>query len=397
MENLTQIQEKLDSLYQECQEKKAKKSKISKGKNQEIILLLGKLAGNPEATTDIIAAQLLRFPSGICKEYFDSLTKNACLSIELVDELLKKTVAADSNISKILSYVPSVIIVIIKNYEKNKLYLKSAQLPELVAFIAKYALNSDNNRNQFQNVINKTSGAIYLLDYSAIGKKELNNIWNVTKKIYPDLSQARYESFITEWAEKYGFIRKKTEIQSEPVQEISENIAEIQPEPVKEMSENNHAVLLTAFKEEFAPVLVSMQNLQENFLKNQTAVLNLNATVSSLEHQIKQLSQRITEMQKEKDTETHRLSSEIAELETRNAELDAKLKEAYQLNSREASLEAEKIRADLIKNLSFLYEDWLDYEHSDVSEENYESLQAIIKKIFRAIERNGINVKGNHT
>lgn len=102
-------------------------------------------------------------------------------------------------------------------------------------------------------------------------------------------------------------------------------------------------------------------------------------------------------MQKEKDTETHRLSSEIAELETRNAELDAKLKEAYQLNSREASLEAEKIRADLTKNLSFLYEDWLDYEHSDVSEENYESLQAIIKKIFRAIERNGINVKGNHT
>ena len=45
---------------------------------------------------------------------------------------------------------------------------------------------------------------------------------------------------------------------------------------------------------------------------------------------------------------------------------------------------------------AFLYEDWLEYEFSDVSEDNYESLQAIIKKIFRSLERNGIDFKGNN-
>ena len=50
---------------------------------------------------------------------------------------------------------------------------------------------------------------------------------------------------------------------------------------------------------------------------------------------------------------------------------------------------------DLKKSLMFLYEDWLEYEFSDVSEENYESLQAIIKKMFRVLERNGIDFKEN--
>ena len=61
-----------------------------------------------------------------------------------------------------------------------------------------------------------------------------------------------------------------------------------------------------------------------------------------------------------------------------------------------SSLEAERIRSELKKAFIYLYEDWLDYEFSDVSEENYESLQAIIKKIFRSLERNGIDFKGSN-
>ena len=52
------------------------------------------------------------------------------------------------------------------------------------------------------------------------------------------------------------------------------------------------------------------------------------------------------------------------------------------------------MRSELKKAFAFLYEDWLEYEFSDVSEENYESLQAIIKKTFRVLERNGIDFKG---
>lgn len=43
-----------------------------------------------------------------------------------------------------------------------------------------------------------------------------------------------------------------------------------------------------------------------------------------------------------------------------------------------------------------MYEDWLEYEFSDVSEVNYESLQVIIKKVFRTLERSGIDFKGDN-
>ncbi|WP_303790236.1 hypothetical protein [Ruminococcus flavefaciens] len=94
--------------------------------------------------------------------------------------------------------------------------------------------------------------------------------------------------------------------------------------------------------------------------------------------------------------ENDELKAHISTLESQNSELDSKLNDAYAINSRESSLEAEKIRSELKKAFAFLYEDWLEYEFSDVSEENYESLQAIIKKIFRSLERNGIDFKGNN-
>ena len=95
-------------------------------------------------------------------------------------------------------------------------------------------------------------------------------------------------------------------------------------------------------------------------------------------------------------TENEELRSRVSSLESLNTELDSKLNDAYAINSRESSLEAEKIRSELKKAFAFLYEDWLEYEFSDVSEDNYESLQAIIKKIFRSLERNGIDFKGNN-
>ena len=52
--------------------------------------------------------------------------------------------------------------------------------------------------------------------------------------------------------------------------------------------------------------------------------------------------------------------------------------------------------SELKKAFSFLYEDWLEYEFSDVSEVNYESLQVIIKKVFRTLERSGIDFKGDN-
>lgn len=81
------------------------------------------------------------------------------------------------------------------------------------------------------------------------------------------------------------------------------------------------------------------------------------------------------------------LKRQNAELTRQNTELDAKLTDAYQINARAMSLEAEKIRFNLQKEFSFLLEDYKEFNLSECSENNYESLQAIIKKCFRAVER----------
>lgn len=88
--------------------------------------------------------------------------------------------------------------------------MKSVQLPLLVVFIARFAVQSGKNKEKFQKLINNTSGGIYMLDYTSIKKNSLTNIWNVTKAVFPDLSKARYESFITDWGKKYGFIKDDT-------------------------------------------------------------------------------------------------------------------------------------------------------------------------------------------
>ena len=93
------------------------------------------------------------------------------------------------------------------------------------------------------------------------------------------------------------------------------------------------------------------------------------------------------------NTDVNTLVERISELEKQNAELDRKLTEAYSINARESSLEAEHIRTNLGEEFNFLYEDWLEYGTSTVSEVNYKSLQAIIKKMFRVLERNKINFK----
>ena len=55
-----------------------------------------------------------------------------------------------------------------------------------------------------------------------------------------------------------------------------------------------------------------------------------------------------------------------------NAELKKKL------------LEAEKICSDLKTEFIVIYEDWLNHEYSNASNENYEYLQFVIKNIFLA-------------
>lgn len=510
MDNITEINKKLNALYDEYIKKG---NNLSDGKTNEVVLLLARMTGDPNCSTKTIAEQLSRFSAKICQMYFDTLTKTTKPSILVIDDLLRDFLTIANSAKQPQHYVKrfaDTIVPIIKNY-KDAVF-ESKVISSLVSFIARFAVNSRNSKEVFQNTVNKTNGAIYLLDYSNVNSKSMKNIWNVTNDVFHDLSKAKYESFITEWAIKYGFITPSKSEEPVPTDnkvKIEESVVAketpkeeasvaVQP-PVKTESvtpttkkeEPKTPITNTAVSEkgdkptnvpesakddtpvekpkavpeskkadapaekpvasadekastntseatisEKAPakkssVQVLYERLKRDMDKEQEAIItaftdmitlvgkafesiqgeisksreigaenvSLKAKVADLERQLSEQRDRFQTVNQSlmaSRTENEELKIKVTALESQNAELDSKLNDAYAINSRESSLEAEKIRSELKKAFAFLYEDWLEYEFSDVSEDNYESLQAIIKKIFRSLERNGIDFKGNN-
>ena len=510
MDNITEINKKLNALYDEYIKKG---NNLSDGKTNEVVLLLARMTGDPNCSTKTIAEQLSRFSAKICQMYFDTLTKTTKPSILVIDDLLRDFLTIANSAKQPQHYVKrfaDTIVPIIKNY-KDAVF-ESKVISSLVSFIARFAVNSRNSKEVFQNTVNKTNGAIYLLDYSNVNSKSMKNIWNVTNDVFHDLSKAKYESFITEWAIKYGFITpskseepvptdnkvkieesvvaketpkeeasvavqppvktesvtpttkkeepnppitntavsekgdkpknvpesakddtpvekpkavpesKKADAPAEkPVasdaEKVSNNTSEatvsekspaqkssvhVLYERLKRDMDKEQEAIITAFTDMITPVGKAFETIQGEINKSReigAENVSLKAKIADLERQLSEQKDRFQTVNQSllaSRTENEELKSRVSSLESLNSELDSKLNDAYAINSRESSLEAEKIRSDLKKAFAFLYEDWLEYEFSDVSEDNYESLQAIIKKIFRSLERNGIDFKGNN-
>lgn len=446
MDGIIEIKEKLDSLYEEY---KQNKSQLNKEKTHDVAKLLLKLTLNNESEISVVAAQLSRFSADVVKIYFETITKGVSISVDVLDEIINEFLLTDKDASKSQHYVQKFVFTItsiMKNYKERA--INSVQLPRLVGFIARFAVKSEKHRNKFQNLINNTTGGIFILDYTGINRNSLINIWNTTNALFPDISKCRYESFITEWGIKYGFIIRTSNESStsdaapvraeEPAVDDSADKCKTEaPVPLNEnisAPEKNEALevdgkaqayetvavkdcpaemtaqklydslksdmtgereaIISALNEIIIPVSRALESLQGEITKSRVIGAEnaaLRSRTEELEHQLSEERSRLQEanqilMVAKKDNE---------DLKKQVAELDSKLNDAYSLNSREASLEAEKIRCELKKAFSYLYEDWLEYEYSDVSEDNYESLQAIIKKFFRALERNGIDYKGN--
>lgn len=451
MANISETKEKLDSLYQEY---KDNNSQLNGGKSKEVVKLLVEMTHYNDVAISDISEQLARFSAEIVNAYFDSITRSGTIPIDLLDEVLKELLMTDKDKSKSQYYVSKFAFAIssIMKYYKDKA-MSSAQLPNLVAFVARFALKSEKNKGKFQQLINNTMGGIYLLDYSGLNRDSTANIWNATNNIYSDLSKAKYESLITEWGKKYKFIRddslNKPSVQNDKTDKSEDNCkvsdTPAKPEISSDKSNDSKKDSSSADAAEFvdnSTANTETKNIIPSEIKDSETSQSTEVLVKMLYHSIKKdlvnereaivkavseqtysygktLASIQGEISKSRDlaadnaklktkveederalrklkSENEELKGRIAILESKNAEIDSKLNEAYSLNTREASLEAEKIRTELKKSFVSLYEDWLEYEFSDVSEANYESLQAIIKKVFRSLERNGIDFKGNN-
>lgn len=473
MDNLTEIKAELDRLYEQY---KKNKSSLNDTQTEEAVCLLKKLSQNGD--TKDVAERLVVFSEKICSQYFDELTRGAVVPIDIVESIINdyKIKSKERNYTSTKKNA-AMVIKVVNNY--SEVAYSSKILAELTALAA---LKSGENNKQFKRMIQETKGHIFLIDYTTVNKKDLNNVCKIAMMLSLDNEIKPYNDLINSWAEKYGFIEKvkkenipeddtvaeteKPNKQSVPVSEDSseavaknnkiddsagepvKSVGDMQqsalanapePEPEKTKTadtgtdnsdENNkptpkkddsfetlikkvysnlkrdmskeQETIISAVTELISPMGKAVDSIREEVSKSRDIAAEnaaLKTKIAELEHQaseqkanIQQTAQALSDLK----AENNELKIRIAELESQKSELDSKLGEAYAINSREASLEAEKIRSELKKAFAFLYEDWLEYEFSDVSEDNYESLQAIIKKSFRSLERNGIEFKENN-
>ncbi|MCD7811029.1 MAG: hypothetical protein LUG91_04135 [Ruminococcus sp.] len=435
MDNLIEIKEELDIIYHEY---KNNKSQFRANKSKNTAKLIADIVFSKSGSPHDVAVEIARFSAKVAANFFEIITRDRKAPFKYLEAVLKELLEIDTDSKLSQYYVPkftSAIISMIRCYKDEVNH--STILPELVEFIAHFAAKSDKNKEKFCNLINNSAGKIFKLDYSSINKNSLLNIWNVTNNIYPDLTQSKYESLIYEWGKKYGFIKdvntkasnkqnnsvkiEKTTISNKSSSEMTNNSKkhdaastttsdesyskitdQVLYERIKKDIDKEQKAIITAFADMISPVGKAFEAIQGEISKSReigAENVTLNAKITDLEKRLSEQKDREQTANQSLETaqaENDELKRQISFLESQNSELDSKLNDAYAINSRESSLEAEKIRLELKKAFTFLYEDWLEYEFSDVSEENYKSLQAIIKKIFRSLERNGIDFKGNN-
>lgn len=418
MENITEMKSRLDELYQEYRNKK--NAKLSAGKLQEISDLLLEMTRMESGGIDATANELARFPAIVSQRYFETLTKEKCFSVEMLDELLRQFMMKDRDASKTQYFIPKfagAVAAVMKSGQE--VVLSSGQLPILFSITAKYAVNKGIGAEKYEWILFASDGAVFRLDCSKLKESSLKNIWNATNKVLPQVKSAACKERFQEWAQKYGFIPQNTTV---PVSEeplANEAALPVQPMPeqkeipvknagmtldeLHELLSSERNTILSEMSKTLSPLCTSVTAMQTEVAKLQSMKeenIQLNLKLSALEKQNDEQIKRLQDAEQVLSAcrvEKEQLSEQLQGLETAKAELEEKLKDAYALNSRESSMEAQKIRSELTKAFAFLYEDWQEFENLDVSEENYESLQAIIKKTFRALERNGISFKGNNT
>lgn len=442
MENKVEIKEKLEELYHKY---KNNKNKLNKEQTVNAAILLKELAVSEETT--YAAKQLARFTEGVSREFFSVLTADGSVSDEVVYEMLDLIIEVyqkennQQNKNNMLGKFLAAAESILKN--NREIACSSTQLPIMISLAAQAAFSLDTLMNKFRAFVVNSEGGLYLLDYSGVSEYAIGNIWSITNKIYPDILRSKYLALITQWAEKNHIdipnadSSAKTEIKeqkaplltksekkedsalSQKTISASEKTVPVNEPGSSEINIDNEADKCIAFpgnmpeviaRKTIEDVISAVNTSADSVIKSVAEMFakanddrekaaecdRLRSRLSESEKKITEQESIITELREKNSASVSKCEGAIKkseELEAQNAELEEKLREAYSINSREESLEAEKIRSELKKAFMYLYEDWLDYEFSDVSEENYESLQAIIKKIFRVLERNGIDFK----
>lgn len=457
MNDINEIKKQLDEFYKDYIDHK---NNLSKEKTGKVVHLLLMMTHNKEAKEIDIAKELSRFSYWVCCRYFENLTKSTSTNIQIIDAVIKEMLSVDTDKTKSAVYAKkySMTLNLLINNSNTNIF-KSKMSSKLLLYIVK-AAKTDNQKNDFKDLVTKTEGNIFLLDYSEADRSSLYDLCQLTKSIYPDLSKCKYYNEMSEWGNKYGYpmhvqdsnmveigvsktgdqITKAVEVSiptnnkrsiSETIADSSATNAKVESNIKKEnnisgchTNSENNGMKAVNNEEKTAPVivnpdnsevlslisgeskktreliskeLISLQNTVNSFKAELSRSMETANTNAMLQRKIEKLEsdlETVKQVNAAQRASLEQITKEKSEIEEKASEFEEQLRKAFDLNNRETENKADKVKFDILNSVKLSYENWTEYESAECSEDNYESLKAIIKAIFRGLERNGINVKG---
>lgn len=395
---INEMKEQLDSIYIDGY--KNKNNKISKEDCNKVCDILIEISKNNDYSFSLVTDELARFPQDLSEVFFEMYAKQHSNNVKKVDEAILAFTKTDNDSSRSRNYIfkyISLLIGILKDC--NETLYASDMMPQLVIKIS-------NANSNFENLVKRTKGNIYKLNYNDY-KEKTKNLWYKTKDVLKKNLPEECVSNITDWAKKYGYDLPAKNVESVSGNKLKENngskAVNQTAKPIPVDKNNSDSVINELHSETNKTIEAVTKNADSlksaifSLKKDFDKILELTKTNTLLNEKILQLENEIKETKKictELEEKYEKLEEEKNILSDENLELNKQLKEIIELNKRESSLEAERLKHNISKSLELSYENWCDYVDAEYSDDNYESLKAILKSIFRILERNNIDFKG---
>ena len=166
---------------------------------------------------------------------------------------------------------------------------------------------------------------------------------------------------------------------------------------IGEQSDKSASVDMTAFTravksisdEECGVLLKAISGLRDNI----TEANRLHRENADLKVRVSELETKLSTVNGELAETTEHLTaakSELNDLREKSAQQAQQIEYLSVMNKREDEQAVLTLKNNLVGALRLYYEDWQEYFNSECTENNYQSLLIILKKIFKSLERNGI-------
>ena len=171
---IDEMKEQLDSIYIDGY--KNKNNKISKEDCNKVCDILIEISKNNDYSFSLVTDELARFPQDLSEVFFEMYAKQHSNNVKKVDEAILAFTKTDNDSSRSRNYIfkyISLLIGILKDC--NETLYASDMMPQLVIKIS-------NANSNFENLVKRTKGNIYKLNYNDY-KEKTKNLFYKTKDV----------------------------------------------------------------------------------------------------------------------------------------------------------------------------------------------------------------------